>query len=180
MLNLKELSERYKDVGLGRISFGGWSYYEINSDIPLSLNSFCGKRGFVLNEKGEVELFQLATPEEYKYYFNDKEIPYDEYWELLDSEMYDDTHFNVIIEPKKWWGKTLDNYYPHPWYPERKIIAFELVNDIPFNRKGTVEEVVGEGENSWIELPSPEGAYDFTVSDCLNCPEFFKPVYDEI
>ena len=172
MLNLKELSERYKDVGLGYISFGGKSFYEINSDIPLSLNSFGGKEGFVLNDKGEVELFDTSDKVLVKrhYYLNED-------WHHYEEVEYKTEHFWDEEEPNKWWGKTLDNYYPHPWYPEKEIIAFELIGNLPFNRKGVIEQVVGEGENSWIELSSPDGAYDFTVSDCLQCPEFFKPSY---
>ena len=107
MLNLKELNERYKDVGLGYIRFGAKSYYEINSDIPLSLNSYGGERGFILNDKNEVELFDLNNKALFKrhYYLEDSwenEVDYETefYWDEKQSN--------------KWWGKTLDNYYPHP------------------------------------------------------------------
>lgn len=174
MLNLKELSERYKDVGLGYIHFGGHSYYEINSDIPLSLNSFGGTTGFILNDKGEVELWEFVDAS-CTYYKNGEEISEDEWHNTEESE---DVQLDIRSDnTRKWWGKTLDNYFPHEWYPDRKIVAFELIGNLPFNRKGVIEKVVGEGENSWIELISPEGAYDFTVSDCLQCPEFFKPLY---
>lgn len=174
MLNFKELSERYKDVGLGHIGFGRKSYYEINSDEALSLNSFGGKEGVVLNNKEEVQLFDISDRVLVKrhYYLTED-------WNDEDEVDYETEHYWDEDAPRIWWGKTLDSYFPHPWYPSKKIIAFKLVNDMPFNRKGTVEKVIGEGENSWIELSSPEGAYDFTVSDCLNCPEFFKPLYDE-
>ena len=172
MINLKELSERYKDVGLGYIHFGGHSYYEINSDVPLSLNSFGGKDGFVLNDKGEVELFELNYSDDYRYFFNGAEVSQDKYWELEDSEMYDDISFEIVSENKKWWGKTLDNYYPHPWFPDRKIIAFELVNDIPFFRKGKVFNLFcGDIECDY--------GVKYSEDDCLQLPEFFKPVYDE-
>ena len=172
MLNLKELSERYKDVGLGYIHFGGHYYYEINSDVPLSLNSFGGKEGFVLNDKGEVQLYDTSDKVLVKRHYYLTEELNDE-----DEVNYETEHFWDEDESRIWWGKTLDKYYPHPWYPKKEIIAFELIGNLPFNRKGVIEKVVGEGENSWIELTSPEGAYDFTVSDCLQCPEFFKPLY---
>jgi len=172
MLNLKELSERYKDVGLGYIHFGGKSYYEVNSDVPLSLNSFGGKGGFVLSVKGEVQLFDASDRVLVKrhYYLTEE-------WNDEDEVDYETEHFWDETTSNRWWGKTLDDYFPHPWYPEKEIISFELIGNLPFNRKGVIEQVVGEGENSWIELTSPDGAYDFTVSDCLQCPEFFRPLY---
>ncbi len=172
MINLKELDERYKDVGLGYIRFGGKSYYEINSDIPLSLNSFGGKDGFVLNDKGEVELYKLSETEDYKYYFNDREVSCFEYWELEDSGMYDDVSFEIKDNNKNWWGKTLDHYYPHPWYPQKKIVAFELVNDIPGFRKGKIF-------NLYMGYIEPNVGVSYSVDDCLQLVEFFKPLYDE-
>jgi len=165
MLNLKELSERYKDVGLGYIRFGGKSYYEINSDIPLSLNSFGGKEGFVLNDKGEVELFDISDKKLLKrHYYSDEnwnnEVDYEteEYWDEMTSS--------------KWWGKTLDNYYPHPWFPDRKIVAFKLINDIPFFRKGKIFNMYcGDIECNY--------GVKYSEDDCLQLPEFFKPIYDE-
>jgi len=172
MLNLKELVKRYKDVGLGYISFGGKSYYEVNSDTPLSFNSFGGKSGFRLNDKGEVQLFDVSDKVLVKrhYYLN-------EGWNDNEEVEYKTEHFWDETTSNKWWGNTLDKYYPHPWYPQKEIKSFEVINNLPFNRKGTIEQVIGEGNNSWIELESPEGAYDFTVEDCLKCPEFFKPLY---
>jgi hypothetical protein len=171
MINLKQLSERYKDVGLGHISFGGKSYYEIDSDTPLRLNSYSGKDGFVLNELGEVELCDLNDNR-----FVKRRYFLDENW---DYEVdYETEHFWDETKPNMRWGKTLDNYYPHPWFPDKEIVAFEVINNLPFNRKGTIEKVVG-GLDGWIELESPDGAYDFTVVDCLQCPEFFKPIYNE-
>lgn len=171
MKNLKELTEKYKDVGLGYILWGGKGYYEINSDERLSFNSYGGTQGFVLNDKEEVEIYNLDDT-----YVVKRTYYLDENW--TQEVFYATENFYDETDCRKWWGKTLDNYYPHPWYPEKKILAFETVGNLPFNRKGTIEKVVGEGENSWIELESADGSYDFTVSDCLECPEFFKPIYE--
>lgn len=171
MKNLKEISEKYKDVGLGYINWGGKKYYEINSNTPLSLNSYGGVKGFILNDEGEVELYDISEKVLIKrHYYSDEE------WE--NEVDYETEHFYDETSSKKWWGKTLDNYYPHPYYPEKEIVAFEIMQNLPFNNIGIIEQVVGEGENSWIELESPDGAYDFTVSDCLQAPEFFKPIYN--
>ncbi len=163
MLNLKELSEKYKDVGLGYIRFGGKSYYEVNSDKPLSLNAHDGKIGFVLNENQEVELFDLSERVLIKrHYYKDL------HWE--DEVDYETEYWWDEKECEKWWGKTLDNYYPHPWYPDKKIIAFELINDIPFFRKGKIFNLFcGEIECNY--------GVKYSEDDCLKLPEFFKPIY---
>jgi hypothetical protein len=165
MINLKELSERYKDVGLGYIRFGGKSYFEINSDIPLSLNSFGGTQGFVLNNKGEVELYDVSDKVLVKrhYYLTED-------WNEQDEVDYETEHYWDKTTSNKWWGKTLDNYYPHRWYPDRKIVAFELVNDIPGFRKGKIFELLD------FQI-RPTLTVFYSVDDCLLLPEFFKPIY---
>ncbi len=172
MVNLKELFERYKDVGLGYISFGGKSYYEIDSDIPLSLNSFGGKDGFVLNDEGQVELYDLTDKVLIKrHYYSD------ENW---DNEVdYETKKYWDETEANKLWGKTLDNYYPHPWYADKKIIAFEIINNLPFNRKGVTVAVNRDKEASWIELETFLSSYHLNTVDCLLTPEFFKPIYEK-
>lgn len=167
MLNLKELSERYKDVGLGYIRFGGKSYYEINSDISLSLNSFGGSKEFVLNDKEEVELFDISDKVLVKRHYFLIEDWNEEYEVNYETQYYWDE-----TTPNNWWGKTLDNYYPHPWYPDKKIVAFELINDIPFFRKGKVVKV----KNNHITFNL---GVNYSVDDCLHLVEFFKPLYDE-
>lgn len=163
MINLQELNNRYKDTGLGYIRFGGKDYYEINSDKPLSLNSYGGTIGFVLNEQGQVELYDLDQKVLVKrHYYADED------WN--DEVEHETEYFWDEEEALKWWGKTIDNYFPHPWFPDRKIEAFELVNDIPGFRKGKVFEVV---ENQI----RPAFSVFYSVDDCLHLPEFFKPLY---
>lgn len=162
MIDLKKLSERYKDVGLGYISFGSRPYYEINSDIPLSLNSFGGKNGFILNNKGEVELFDISDKVFVKrHYFLTED------WN--DEVDYKTEYYWDETESNKWWGKTLDNYYPHPWYPNKKITHFQLVNNIPFFRKG---------EKFAVNMDEIDcNGIKYSVEDCLENPEFFMPLY---
>jgi hypothetical protein len=167
MINLKQLSERYKDVGLGHIGFGGHSYYEINSDIPLSLNSYGGKNGFILNRKKQVQIYDLDNREIVKrhYYLTED-------WNDEDEVDYKTKYYWDETEPTTWWGKTLDNYYPHPWFTEKEIIAFELVNDIPGHRKGKTFEVIEYQIKTALTV-------NYSVDDCLFLPEFFKPLYNE-
>ena len=39
MINLLDLTQRYGNLGMGYIRFGDHSFYKINSDEPLRLNS---------------------------------------------------------------------------------------------------------------------------------------------
>lgn len=165
MINLKELSNRYKDVGLGYIRFGGKSYYEINSDKPLSLNCYGGTIGFVLNDKEQVELYDLSDKRLVKrHYFLTEEL------NDKDEVDYETEYYWDCTEPNTWWGKTLDNYYPHQYWPDKKIQAFEIINDIPFFRKGKVFKV----EDGGISITSTVG---YSINNCLSYPEFFKPIY---
>lgn len=182
MKNLKQLLERYNTLSTGALGWGGKSYYEMNSDVPLSLNSYGQPKGFILNEKHEVELFELGESYLDWYVEDDEGIKHfisDEQCNVIFAEMgYPDEYVlgidaDVQSSTKKWWGKTLDNYYPHPWYPEKEIVAFEVIRMLPFF---TVGDVIEMDEyrviRSEIDL---ECFYD--IYDCLKYPEFFKPVY---
>lgn len=183
MKNLKEMVDRYKDEpnGVGCVQWGGKSFYEINSDVPLQLNSYGGKDGYILNEEGQVELFEFFDAP-HKYFKAGVEITEEEWIEIEDeinwsSEKEEELELEITHDNcRKWWGLTLDNYYPHPWYPEKKTVAFELVGNLPFNKKGIICEVL-EGKNGWIELYTTDDIYSFSVKNCLEAPEFFKPIY---
>lgn len=176
MRNLKEISERYKDVGLGRIRWGGKCFYEINSEKKITINSEGGIRGFVSNELGEVELYEFIDVP-YQYYKADLEITADEYHELLDAcehNWEEEETMKLRIEHdnvRHWWGLTLEHYFPYPWYPDREIIGFELMLDMPLYRSGVVFNV-SEGGNIITDVP-----YNFTTDICLENPEYFKPLY---
>ncbi len=148
MKNLKEIDERYKNQpnGLGYLGWGGKSFYEINSDKPLYLNSYGGGKGFVLNNLSEVELFEFfETP--HQYYLKNVELTEDEYYDILDVIDHDwelEEYIGLKLEHnncRKWWGLTLDNYYLHPYYPDRKIVSFEVIRDIPFTKIGDILDV---------------------------------------
>lgn len=173
MKNLKELQEKYSKYfnGLGKVSWGRKSYYEINSDKPLNLNSYGGNKGFVLNELGQVELWEHKEHYNYTYFYKGQEISEEEFNRLDGGGASSDDLELKTDFSKKWWGLTLDQYYPHPYYPEKKIKAFRVINNIPFLEEGEVYELFcGE-----IKV-----RYDIVYSedDCLNYPEFFKPIYE--
>lgn len=166
MKNLQQLVERYanKSNGLGHIQWGGKDYYEINSNICLSLNSCYA--GFILNDKGQVELYDLNKREvTERVYYSDED------WE--NKVDYETQYFYDRMESIKWWGKTLDNYYPWPWYPEKEIIAFEVMRDFPLFSCGDILKVDEEGLVRSVQ----DWEMAYWVSQCLEYPEFFKPIY---
>lgn len=166
MKNLKQLSEKYNN-NLGQLLWGGKDYYRINSDVPVSLNSFGGAQGFVLNEKGEVEEYDINNRVVVKrHYFLDEDF-------ISDSE--DPTeYFWDETEPSKWWGLTLDNYYPWPWYPEREIKGFTIIRNLPLFELSQYIELDEEG----ILRSSEDWELSYTTEQCLNYPEFFIPIYE--
>ncbi len=179
MKNLKQLQEKYSKYhnGLGHIRWGGKTFYEVNSDVPLQLNSYGGNEGFILNELGQVQLWEFFDAP-FQYFLKDVEITYEE-WEKLENEIYwnsekeeelglDVKHDNI----RKWWGLTLDNYYPHPCYPEKEIIAFEVINAFPYFDEGKIYEV----EDAIIRSEEDYELSYFTWQ-CLEYPEFFKPIF---
>lgn len=89
-----------------------------------------------------------------------------------------EVEISKILGSIKCWGKTLDNYYPHPWYPEKNIVAIEIVRDIPFASTGMNYEIFDEDiAKDWRGMIRC-GYTDYSVEDCLQYPEFFKPVYE--
>lgn len=173
MKNLKEIQERYSKYfnGLGHVRWGGKSYYEVNSDIRLNLNSWGGNKGFVLNDLGEVELWDTREYYIHSYYYNGIEISEEEFSRLEDEGVSDDDLMLKSVDTNKTWGLTLDNYYPHPWYPEKKIKSFEIVNNIPFFNEEEIYDVLCG------EIKSDCNLITYTEEQCLEYPEFFKPIY---
>lgn len=173
MKNLKELQEKYSRYfnGLGHVRWGGKSYYEINSDIPLNINSYGGKDGFILNDLGQVELWEHKEVYNYTYFYKGQEITEEEF-SRLDDEGASDEDLELKSEhSKKWWGLTLDNYYPWPYYPDKKLLGFEVVNNIPFFTEGNLYGI------SCGEIMSDDDYIIYTEDQCLNYPEFFRPFY---
>lgn len=163
MKNLKQLCDKYGYMGA--LQWGGKPYHEINSDIPLYLNSYSAPKGFILNENEEVEVYCMQEKILVKrHYYSDEE------WET--EVNFETEHFWDEMGYKTWWGKTLDNYYPHPWYPEKEIIAFEVIRNLPYFTVGKTYEVVDDAiqSNEDFEL-------NYWVWQCLEYPEFFKPLY---
>src|SRR6187402_2726164 len=177
MKNLKQLQEKYSKYsnGLGHIQRGGKSYYEINSDKPLNLNS--DFNGFILNELGQVECYEFFDAT-YKYFMKGLEISEEDWTRIEDeikwcSEKEEELQLEIVHDNcRKWRGLTLDNYYPHPYYPEKEVKAFEVIRETPYLEMGEIYEVFCD------DLYTPD--YDgikYSVDDCLQYPEFFRPVY---
>lgn len=169
MKNLQELIERYKNYPRIIIPFSHHFWYEINSDKGLNLNSY-GRFDYVLNEAGEVETYELIDAP-YLYFLDSAEITDEQRDNLTEDEerRLEIRHDNVI----KIWGKTLDNYYIHPYYPDKKIKGFEIVKMLPLFELGKVYECDDDG----IITSDLDWDLSYLTYQCLDYPEFFKPIY---
>lgn len=75
------------------------------------------------------------------------------------------------------WGSTEGNYYPWPWFPNKKITAFLCVGICPGFVPGVYyglepeNYITGSGFyfDNYVAL---------TMDTCLRYPEFFKPIYE--
>ena len=72
----------------------------------------------------------------------------------------------------KWWGKKLEEYYPHPWFPDKEIASFIVVRILPNFELKQEYEVEEDGK-----IYSHNRKTSYTVEDCLEYPEFFEPIY---
>ena len=70
---------------------------------------------------------------------------------------------------KKTYRLPLSAYYPHPWYPNKEIVSFEIVRLLPGHDIGDYIEIFA---NCLIS-----NSLTLTVQECLQMPEFFMPVY---
>jgi len=178
MKNLKELQEKYSKYtnGLGHIRWGGKEYFEINSDKPLKLNGTTGR--FILNDKGEVQLYEILPWEEKtKVYTKKGEVITEEQFDLETINLTMDEmkvqEYDVTIEDNVWWGKTLENYYPYPYYPDKQIKGFTIMKEIPLFE---LFEYCDLDEDDLIRS-TDDYEIAYTKEQCLNLPEFFKPIY---
>lgn len=170
MKNIQELIDRYKEQTkssvMGFLSWGARSFYAINSDVPVNLNM--DSNGFILNEVGLVEEFELNPDANIYIYFADKEHKQQISWEKfnklhgLDEDKYEKFAEENPNRARLTYRFPLTEYYPHPWYPEREITGFEVIRILPFYKLG-----------EFITYQS----YEYTQADMLNHPEFFKPHY---
>ena len=168
MENLKELIERYNnqsiDRPIGYLALGGSSFYEINSSEPLQLNM--DFYGFIINDKGEVEIYSNEYNYTTKFYEN----------EDYEIEVCYPTKFFIKEEiNKRYWGKTLNHYYLHPYFPTKEIVAFKIIRILPNSKLNQRYEVnaICVNYSGFIQLENRI----YSVIECLKYPEFFKPLY---
>ena len=169
MITIKQLQDRYPDSSFGH---GGKGYYEINSTTPVFINSY-GYKKEIVNDKGEVQCFDLLDREDYTYTLNGKEISEDKYYLLLEDEDGIPDGLEQIYS-KFWWGKTIDQYYSWPYFPDKEVKAFECVRKIPYFNVGEVYEVEYDG----LIRSDEDSELAYWVYQCLEHPEFFKPIYE--
>lgn len=152
MRNIQELFNRYKDDDvLTKVGFGSKGYL-INSDEMVSINRTTNE--FITNEFGQVQTYEFISDEE---------------WQLRRQ----DPNFNSsLIGTEYSWGDTLDKYYRHPYYPNKKIVRVEIVKTIPYAKRGTILYVYNNLIHIYEELIL------CSVNSIMEYPEFYKPLYD--
>lgn len=179
MLNIQQLIDRYKDFlpsyqksVMGYLSWGGKSYYTINSNVPISLNS--DYNGFILNDEGLVQEYVLNDEPLYKWYY-DEELTSplrDDDFDVDYDDLYRIENENLSTKSYK---NTLDKYYPHPYFPNSPIRSFTVIRIMPFwilNKEYLVEEAGGD---KYIQSEDIDTI--MLKRECLMYPEFFKPNY---
>ncbi len=160
MKNLKEVFERYESQKgfhcsiLVLLNLVSKSFYEINSDKQISLNS--NYSGLILNPEGRAQCYGGR---------NNYEI-------IKEEDKVSDIH--NFTDSVKWWGKKLENYYLHPYYPDKNILGFQIIRFLPDCKINDFFKL--EFDSNGIEVIKV-GKHKYTESDCLEYPEFFKPIY---
>lgn len=184
MFNIVALKNRYKDVKYGLSSIGMGKYL-VNSDENINLNS-SGDGEYILDENGFVEEFKFDTTVKPSFWYKDEagtELVSDEY---LDSELVKH-NFNVfdglyLKDNPAYTIRTYrakpEEYYPHPWYPDKQIIEFECIRMAPYWTYGKKYEV-----ESWFTgdafIQADDNETRLWVWEALEYPEFFKPIYEQ-
>lgn len=136
MKNMQEIIDRYKNVipeGRSVTGFLMWGGKPYYEINSKKPLSINSITGveFITNKKGQVQLYDLG-----------KKV-------------------KGTFETSKWWGKTVKNYYPWPWFPKKKIAYFEVVRILPTFQLGD-------------KIYTTRATLHFNP---LDYPEFFKPIY---
>lgn len=183
MNNFQEIINRYsgkikRNSVTGYLAWGGKNFYEINSQKELCLNR--DYESFILNEKGEVEIYEIIDRENGlgMTCYRDPEFTIPITYEEIDDEglEYEEGYFRNYEEGiKKYWGKTLDHYYPHPWYPNKEIKGFEILRELPEVFIGEIIELSYNFYDGLFIKISQNIIY--SLEKCLKFCEFFRPIY---
>jgi hypothetical protein len=99
---------------------------------------------------------------------------------FLGLENYDNWKSGLacIMNPEytnRTYNNKLEDYYPHPWYPDKEIESFECIRMSVYWTKGIRYEVFVENDGYLIEGDDHETRV--WLSEALDFPEFFKPIY---
>lgn len=182
MINIVELENRYKGIQYS-VYHTGKGVYLINSDEPISLNR-CN--GYVLNELGLVEEYKFVDNEQSSYWARDKagemkvsDAEYLEQFRKGNHVWCDSLH--IVDNPAKTiytYRAKPEDYYPHTWYPDRKIIEFECIRIAPMWMYGKRYEVFTDSDGSEL-IEGDDNETRLWIDEVLNYPEFFKPIYEE-
>jgi hypothetical protein len=189
MLHLQGLIDRYKDhlprysgSVMGYLAWGGKQYYAINSEEPLSLNSSYGVE--FITKDGLVEEFTINEDVPSILYYLDEahtqQADWDTWYDKFGQNDDNNERYTkyTVDNPERVSHKyryTLEQLYPHPWFPEKEIEAFEVIHIMPYAVVGQTYPI--HGENSRLGKYALIGLNTYYLDELLNYPEFFKPIY---
>lgn len=134
MKSIKDIIERYKDQVP--------SYWSV-----IGFLNWGGKNWFEINSNDPVNLNSTS-----KEFIKNKKGQIETYY-------YVERVSGRTITVKEW-GKTLDQYYPHPYFPDQKPAWIETIRILPGKPIGSILKVT-KGN----------------IALCMEYPEFYKPIY---
>ncbi len=71
-----------------------------------------------------------------------------------------------------------EELFPHPYYTDRNIEGFKTIKEFPHFQIGVLYLIQSGG--TYGDFVKPNSTYNqYTVTDCYDYPEYFKPVYIE-
>jgi hypothetical protein len=73
-------------------------------------------------------------------------------------------------------GNDLTKCFLHPYFPDKKVIGFELVKPFPHFNMGVIY-LLQSGGSDGDYIISNKGMSRYTISECFEFPEYFKPAY---
>jgi hypothetical protein len=177
------------------LQWGGNGYYLINSDVERHLNSVSPSHyekwdrsadGFIMkgeyvqeythneniqannwsvDSEGIILLTEDQVEAQLKIMGTDKWLDWVDSLYRIKNEDYTIRTYN----------NKLEDYYPHPWYPDKEIESFECIRMSVYWTVGTRYDVFVENDGYLIEGDDHETR--LWLSEALDFPEFFKPIY---
>lgn len=175
---MKTIGEFAELRGVKTFDIKNQGVYPINSYEPVRINKYSSS-GYVW-KNGFLEDYKFDdTIQNQMYWSRDEageEILTKEEVQALEYEDYESLflhdHRDYCIRKYRY---TPNDLYPHPWFPDREIVAFECLTFAPLWEVGKIYEV----DKERIIRSELDWETSLWVSQALDYPEFFKPIYED-